>query len=236
MDLSITSDSGFAGYLRKVYMTVAGGLLVSALVTFMLSMSPDLAHAFYHLSPNGKHAIQYSIGGWVALLLPLVLIFVMAYAAAQEWSSMALNAIYGIFCASFGVSMYAATSQYTGASVGAALLVTAGSFTGLSLTGLLVKTPLTGLKSFCTMGLWGLVLVGFADLIFHFSLNQTLMACISIGVFAGLTITDSQDMRDRYSDGGDTPGGVLIGAIGLYLDAINLFLNILQIMGNKNND
>lgn len=236
MDFASTADTGFSGYLRKVYMTVAMGLLISAVVTFLVGTSPDLANAFYHVSANGKHAMQFTIAGWVALLLPLPMVFVMGYGCSQEWNVGVLNGLYGLFCASFGVSMYAVTSRYTGTSVGAALLVTAGSFTGLSITGLMVKAPLTGLKSFCTMGLWGLVLVGLAQLIFHFSLNQTLMALISIVVFAGLTVTDSQDMRDRYSTGGNTPGGVMMGAIGLYLDAMNLFINILELIGVKNDD
>lgn len=229
-------DSGFAVYLRKVYGTVAAGILVSAAMVFLLATSPDLSHMFYHMSANGKHAVQFTMAGWIALFMPLVLMFVLGAAVAAPATPAVLNGLYGIFCASFGVSLYAITSQYTGASVGSALLITAGSFIGLSATGVLIKRPLTGLASFCTMGLWGLVIVGFAQLIFHFTLNQTIVSLISIVIFAGLTVTDSQEMRDRYSTDGNTPSGVLMGAIGLYLDAMNLFINILNIVGVKSDD
>ena len=86
------------------------------------------------------------------------------------------------------------------------------------------------------MGLWGLVIVGFGDLLFHFNFNQTVMAIIAIAVFAGLTVTDSQDIRERYESEGDTQMGVMLGAISLYLDAVNLFIRILQLVGVKNDD
>lgn len=232
--MDITANSGFATYLQKVYGTVAAGLLISAAITFLLSTSPDAAAMFYHT--DAKHVVKFALLGWVALLLPLVLVFVIPIALAAEAPLVVVNGLYGVFCASFGVSLYAATSQYTGSSVGAALLITAGTFTGLSLTGLVIKTPLTGLKSFCTMGLWGLVIVGFGDLLFHFNFNQTVMAIIAIAVFAGLTVTDSQDIRERYESEGDTQMGVMLGAISLYLDAVNLFIRILQLVGVKNDD
>lgn len=234
--MDITATSGFASYLRKVYGMVGGGLVISAIVTFILSTSPDLAQVFYHLSANGSHALKFTAAGWIALLLPFALLILAMFSDIERWSVGAINAYYGIFCASFGVSLYAATSQYTGASVGAALLITAGSFTGLSLTGMMIKTPLTGLKSFCMMGLWGLVLVGLAQMLFHFSLNQTLMSLIGVGVFAGLTVTDTQDMRDRYSEGGNSHASIMMGAMGLYLDAMNMFINILELVGVKKGD
>jgi FtsH-binding integral membrane protein len=62
---------------------------------------------------------------------------------------------------------------------------------------------------------------------------QMVISAIAIIIFLGLTAYDTQQIREMVSDGEAGDGAEIAGALTLYLDFINLFLNLLQLFGGK---
>jgi uncharacterized protein len=63
-----------------------------------------------------------------------------------------------------------------------------------------------------------------------------MISVIGVGLFAGLTAYDTQRIKGMYDGGDDAASAgrkVVMGALSLYLDFINLFMMMLRLMGNR---
>lgn len=228
-----TSSHTLASFVSRVYAMVGGGLVLSAIVSYMISVTPELKSLFYKVTSDGHHVAGMTGFGFIALFLPLVMLLLSGFCNVNRWSAPAVNAYYGVFTASFGVSMYAITSAYTATSVASAFLITAATFGVLAVVGLMTKKPLLGLAAFCSLALVGLVLVMLVSLLFGFHLNQFVINIITVVIFAGLIVVDSQEIKFAYRPEGNSQSDVVYLALSLYLDAMNMFTSILQLTGSK---
>jgi FtsH-binding integral membrane protein len=135
-----------------------------------------------------------------------------------------------------GLSLSYVLLAYTGVSVVRTFLVTAASFGALSLYGYTTKRDLSGMGSFLFMGLIGLILASVVNLFLQSSALHFAVSAIGVLIFAGLTAYDTQDIKRIYY-AGDTrevaEKKAIMGALRLYLDFINMFLFLLQFMGNR---
>jgi FtsH-binding integral membrane protein len=128
---------------------------------------------------------------------------------------------------------------YTTESISSAFFVTAFSFAGLSVFGYTTKRDLGPIGSFCMMGLFGLIGVIILGLFIPSMMGNTMQLTISVAgliIFAGLTAYDTQRIKNlqfQYTTADQSRKGAIYGALVLYLDFINLFLNILRLMGDR---
>jgi FtsH-binding integral membrane protein len=135
-----------------------------------------------------------------------------------------------------GLSLSYIFLAYTGASVARVFFITAGTFAGMSLYGYTTKRDLAGVGSFMMMGLIGIVLAMLVNLFLHSSALQFAISVIGVAVFVGLTAWDTQRIKEMYSAGDAAETGTkkaILGAFQLYLDFINLFVMLLQLLGNR---
>jgi len=155
---------------------------------------------------------------------------------ANRFSKTALQAMFWGFATLMGLSLSTIFLVYTGASIAATFFATAAAFAGLSLFGYTTKKDLSGFGSFLIMGVIGLLV---AMVINMFLQSPGLMYAISfIGVliFAGLTAYDTQRLKQQYFQlrGTDFAGkAIVLGALSLYLDFINMFQFLLAFMGQR---
>ena len=118
-------------------------------------------------------------------------------------------------------------------------LVTAATFGALSLYGYTTRRDLTGMGSFLIMGLFGIIIASLVNIFLASSMLQFVVSVIGVLVFAGLTAWDTQRLKNDYIYGYASAGGdvaeraAITGALSLYLNFINLFTLLLQLLGQR---
>jgi FtsH-binding integral membrane protein len=135
-----------------------------------------------------------------------------------------------------GLSMSTLFLAYTGVSIAQTFFATAAAYLGLSVYGYTTKRDLSGLGTFLIMGVVGLLVAMLINLFLQSGTMQLLISGIGVLLFAGLTAYDTQRIKSLYFQvaGTDMMGKtVIMGALQLYLDFINMFQFLLSFMGSR---
>jgi FtsH-binding integral membrane protein len=219
-------DVGLRQYMLSVYNYMTLGLVVTGLVAFAVSQSPQLIYAI-HGTPLR----------WVVMLAPIGFALLFGFRIQQMKASTA-QVLYWAFAAVMGLSLSFIFLVYTGTSIARVFFIAAGTFAGTSLYGYTTKRDLTGFGSFLFMGLIGIVIASLVNLFLASSALQFAISVIGVLVFTGLTAYDTQRIKEMYAAGDlrdVSTKKAIMGAFQLYLDFINLFVMMLQLFGNRNN-
>src|SRR6185436_12104234 len=121
-------------------------------------------------------------------------------------------------------------------SIAATFFATAGAFAGLSLVGYTTKRNLSGMGTFLTMGVFGLMIAMLIQMFFPMPGLGFAISLLGVAIFAGLTAYDTQRLKETYWQvaGTEMIGKVVVmGALSLYLDFINMFQFLLSFMGDR---
>lgn len=221
-------DEGLRSYFVSVYNHMAGGLVLTALTAWVVANTSLINLMF---SAQGG----MSVLGWLFLLAPLVVVFAFGWVVARGTLAQ-VRGTFIAYSALMGISLAPIFMVYTGASMARVFLITAGMFGGMSLYGYVTKRDLTSVGSFLKMGLWGVIIAMLVNLFLRSSALDFALSIVSVFVFVGLTAYDTQKIREIYmsADSTDVQGRkVVVGALNLYLDFINLFLALLRLMGDR---
>lgn len=216
-------DEGLRAYMLRVYNYMASGLALTGII----------AYAAY------RTGIYASLAGtpliWVIMLAPLGVVFYlsarmhkMSFGSAQTW--------FWVYAGLVGLSLSGIFYVYSGVSITRVFFITAGLFGTMSLYGYTTKKDLTGWGSFLFMGLIGIVLASVVNIFLASSVMHFVISVIGVLVFTGLTAYDTQNIKEIYSahDGAEVAGKKsIMGALRLYLDFLNLFLMLLNLLGNR---
>jgi hypothetical protein len=183
------------------------------------------------------HAIFMTPLKWVVMFAPVVMVFAFG-AVLQRLSAAAAQLYFYVYSALMGLSLSFIFAVYTGASIGSTFLATSAAFAGLSLYGYTTKRDLSGFGSFLMMGLIGLMVAMLINIFLASPAVTFAISAIGVLLFAGLTAFDTQAIKGDYlahAQSGDSEWlgkSAVMGALRLYLDFINLFMFLLQFMGN----
>ena len=156
---------------------------------------------------------------------------------ANRFSTSTLQALFWGFAVLMGMSLSTIFLVYTGASIAATFFATAGAFAGLSLYGYTTKKDLSGWGSFLIMGVVGILIASVINMFIGSSALSYAISFLGVLIFAGLTAYDTQRLKDQYAHVAGTQfagKAIVLGALSLYLDFINMFLFLLRFMGNRN--
>src|SRR5712692_7531345 len=135
-----------------------------------------------------------------------------------------------------GVSLASVFLVFTGESVARVFFITVGTFGAMSLYGYTTRRDLSQWGSFLFMGLIGIIIASLVNMFIASSALQFAISVIGVIVFVGLTAWDTQRIKEMYAAGDGAEIGTkkaILGAFQLYLDFINLFVMLLQLMGNR---
>jgi FtsH-binding integral membrane protein len=172
---------------------------------------------------------------WVIMLAPLAFVMVLSFGINRLQTSTA-RAIYWAFTVVMGLSMSTIFLVYTGQSIATTFFATAAAFAGLSLYGYTTKRDLSAFGTFLIMGVVGLLVAMIINIFVQSTALQMAISFIGVLLFAGLTAYDTQKIKSMYFyvAGSDMVGKtVIMGALTLYLDFINMFTFLLQFMGDR---
>jgi FtsH-binding integral membrane protein len=197
-------------------------VIVSMLVSYFVGTSPELLKFFFT-----------GILKWIVIFAPLVAVFGVAMILARSpGKSTALLCLYG-FAALMGLSFATIFAIFTMGSIVSAFMGAAILFGAMSFYGYFTKQSLDSLGKFMFIGLIAIIIASVVNIFIGSTVMQMVISALAIIIFLGLTAYDTQQIREMVSV--DSSSAVEVtGALTLYLDFINIFLNLLNLFGNKN--
>src|SRR6201999_832007 len=223
-----TVDAGLRAYMLRIYNYMSIGLAITglaALGVYMAAVTTD---------PSGAAA---KIGS--AFLTPFGYAVFVSSAGINRLAPSTAQLLFWAFSALMGISLSSIFLVYTHTSIVRVFFITAASFGALSLYGYTTKRDMTGMGSFLLMGLFGIIIASLVNLFIASSALQFIVSVVGVLVFAGLTAWDTQRLKNDYIYGYASQGGdiaeraAITGALSLYLNFINLFTLLLQLLGQR---
>ena len=223
--VGIGIDVGLRDYMLRVYNYMASGLALTGIVAYVAAYSGFYAR------------IMHSPLLWLVILAPLGLVMVMSF-GAQRMQASTLQMIFWAYSGLMGLSMAMVFVVFTGTSIARVFFITAGTFAAMSLYGYTTRRDLSRFGSFLFMGLIGIIIAAVVNMFIASSALQFAISVIGVIVFTGLTAWDTQQIKEMYyeGDGAEIASKkAVMGALRLYLDFINLFMMLMQLMGTRRN-
>jgi FtsH-binding integral membrane protein len=173
---------------------------------------------------------------WVAMLAPIGIVIYLS-SAFNKLSLQGAQLAFWIYAASIGLSLASIFLVYTGTSIARVFFVSAAMFGAMSLYGYSTKSDLSGFGSFLVMGLIGIIIASLVNLFLKSSMMHFVISIIGLFIFIGLTAYDTQRIKNTYfqvAGTGELASKLAVfGALNLYMDFINIFLFMLQFMGDR---
>jgi len=216
-------------FMNRTYGWMVFGLLLTAIMSIVIASSESAIQFIF--------ANQWLLYG--VLITELVVVFGLS-AAHKRLSATTATLGFLFYSVLNGVTFSVIFLAYQLGSIGQIFLLAAGMFGGLAIYGSVTKRSLSGVGTFMSMGLFGIIILSIVN---FFTKSDSLNFGIGIAaivIFSGLTAYDTQRIRlmaSEYSgsDSDDEKKGAIFGALALYLDFINLFLSLLRIFGRRRN-
>lgn len=222
-------DQGLRNYMLGVYNLMAIGLVITAVAAMAMSWFSFHNAAFAQL-------VYGSPLRFVIMFAPLIAVLFLSF-NIHNLSTSAARTLFIVYAALVGVSLSAIFLFYTATSITQTFFISAASFGALSLYGYTTKRDLRPIGSFLFIGLVGVLIASIVNIFLASSALQFAVSVIGVLVFAGLTAYDTQTIKEMYYEGdaSDTMNRkIIMGALNLYLDFINMFVFLLQFLGNRN--
>ena len=209
--------------LLQVLKLLTQGLAVTMLMAAGIAAVPGLAQAIFT-----------GILGYIVIFIPVILSLFLMF-RMNQLSTAQIKYSFWAFAVSFGVSLSLIFSVFTAASIVQSLLITTVSFGALAGWGYFTKKDLTSMGGFLFAGVIALILIGLFNIWFGSSLLQTILNILAVGIFLGLTAYDMQQIRNQlWANDSDLQDRVIvIGALSLFINYINIFVNLVQLLGNR---
>ena len=207
--------------MGRVYGHMSLAVLVSMIVSYFVGSSPELLQFFFT-----------GVMKWIVIFAPLVAIFAFAF-ASDNFSKQGLQLFLHGFAALMGLSFATIFAIFTMGSIVSAFMGAAILFGVMSVYGYFTKQSLDSMGKFMFVGLIAIIIASIVNIFIGSTVMQMVISALAIIIFLGLTAYDTQKIREAISMGGDTGREEVIGALTLYMDFINLFINLLQLFGVK---
>lgn len=216
-------DIGLREFMLSVFNNMALGLGITGVVSFFVGTSPELLQLFF-AGPQR----------WVVILAPVAMVFFISFkigsmspAVARIW--------FLVYAAVMGLSLSTLFAVYKLGSVATIFFATSAIFGTMSVYGHTTKRDLSQLGSFLIMGVIGILIAAVINLFVQSSVVTTGISILAVLIFTALTAYDVQMLREIYynTSGEDRERAGIMGALALYLDFINIFINLLQLLGER---
>ena len=206
--------------MGRVYGNMSIAVIISMLVSYFVGSSPELLQFFFT-----------GVLKWIVIFAPLVAIFAISFMMEKVDKQGAQLMLYG-FSALMGLSFSMIFAVFTMGSIVSAFMGAAILFAVMSGYGYFTKRSLDSLGKFMFVGLIAIIIASIVNIFIGSSVMQMVISALAIIIFLGLTAYDTQKIREEVSY--ETNGVAEVrGALTLYMDFINLFLNLLNLFGDR---
>ena len=207
--------------MGRVYGHMSLAVLVSMLVSYWVGTTPELLQFFFT-----------GVLKWIVIFAPLAAIFGVSYVlGSNPTKGVAQLCLHG-FAALMGLSFATIFAVFTMGSIVSAFMGAAILFAVMSGYGYFTKRSLDSVGRFMFVGLIAIIIASIVNIFIGSTVMQMVISALAIIIFLGLTAYDTQRIREAVSV--DTSPAVEVsGALTLYMDFINLFINLLQLFGGR---
>jgi FtsH-binding integral membrane protein len=221
-------DQGLRSHMNAIYTKMTAGVLVTAIVAYLVGSSPTLLQLFL----GGPQA-------YVVMFAPLAIIWFgfrpekMA-ASKLRIAFFALATLYGISFAS--IAVMATADPVFAIAVAKSFFIATAMFAGLSGYGYTTKRDLTPIRTFATMGIVGLIAASVMNIFFQSDMMSNVIAGVGILLFSGITVWQTQEMKEMYNPSMSKELSERMGwaaALNLYISFIAMFQYILHFMQQR---
>jgi len=211
-------NQGLRSYFNDVFSRMTTALMISAMFAY-IGMKVPMLYAGGALT-------------WMIILSPLAFVLIMSF-GSERFSDRGLLMMLMGFGAAQGLSMGALLYIYTAHSVITAFLMAAIVFSTFAIIGYTTKRDLSAMGTFLFVGLIGIIIASIVNIWLNLTALAFVVNVLAVLIFTGLTAYDMQKLKHIYLDGGDSSRVRTFGALSLYLDFINIFVSLLQLLGNR---
>ena len=220
--LNYRSAEDINSAMGRVYAHMSMAVLVSMLVSYWVGTTPELLQFFFT-----------GVLKWIVIFAPLAAVFAVSHVLGNNpTKSVAQLCLHG-FAALMGLSFAMIFAVFTMGSIVSAFMGAAILFAVMSGYGYFTKRSLESMGQFMFIGLIAIVIASIVNIFIGSSVMATVISALAIIIFLGLTAYDTQRIREMISV--DTSDAVEIsGALSMYMNFINLFINLLQLFGVRN--
>ena len=207
--------------MGRVYGHMSLAVLVSMLISYWIGTTPELLQFFFT-----------GVLKWIVIFAPLAAIFGVSYVLANNpTKSTAQLCLHG-FAALMGLSFSMIFAVFTMGSIVSAFMGAAILFGVMSGYGYFTRRSLDSVGRFMFVGLIAIIIASIVNIFIGSTVMQMVISALAIIIFLGLTAYDTQKIREELSVETSDSAEVR-GALTLYMDFINLFLNLLQLFGGR---
>lgn len=222
-------SSAYATLMRKVYLWMALALMLTGFTAYGVASSPAILMAIY----------TNSILLWGLVIAEFALVIGVS-AAINRISLTTATLMFALYSVINGALLSSIFVIYTATSIASVFFVTAGTFAVMAVYGYVTKRDLTKLGNLLFMALLGIIIASVVNMFVKSSGFDLIISYVGVLIFVGLTAYDSQKIKEMMFAAPDASESsqklAVLGALDLYLDFINLFIYLLRIFGNRNND
>lgn len=213
-------------FFQKVYAWMFVGLIISGVTAYIVAVNPSVYETILFNKP-----IFYS------LLIGTVIMVLGLVALIRKISAGLATFLFLLYCFTTGLTLSVIFLVFTIESIGMVFFITAGMFGIMSIYGYVTKRDLTEIGQVLIMGLFGIVIASVVNLFYSNPAIDYAVSIIGVIVFTGLTAYDTQKIKKTNIIGNKgTPEDFkesIMGALTLYLDFVNLFLDLLHLFGKR---
>jgi FtsH-binding integral membrane protein len=222
-ELAGTSNPAIVRFFNSVYAWMCVGLATTALVAWWASANIASLASFG--------------AGWIVLFIAQIALVMVITRAVNKINTTAATVLFLVYAALNGLTLSVIFLIYAKAALASAFVITAGTFGAMSVYGFVTKRDLSFMGRIMIMGLIGLVIASIVSIFWHNSMLQVAINYIGVIVFVGLTAYDTQKLKVMAQQTQDNPALAarlsVVGSLVLYLDFLNLFLFILELMNDR---
>jgi len=215
------SASEINSAMGRVYGHMSLAVIVSMLVSYFVGTTPELLQFFFT-----------GVLKWIVIFAPLVAIFGISMVLANNPSKSTAQLCLHGFAALMGLSFAMIFAVFTMGSIVSAFMGAAILFAVMSGYGYFTKQSLDSIGKFMFVGLIAICIASIVNIFIGSTVMQMVISALAIIIFLGLTAYDTQKLREELSVETSDVAEVR-GALTLYMDFINLFLNLLQLFGDR---
>ena len=207
--------------MGRVYGHMSLAVVVSMLISYWVGTTPELLQFFFT-----------GVLKWIVIFAPLAAIFGVSYVLANQPTKTTAQLCLHGFAALMGLSFATIFAVFAMGSIVSAFMGAAILFAVMSGYGYFTKRSLDSLGRFMFVGLIAIVIASIVNIFIGSTIMQMVISALAIIIFLGLTAYDTQKIREEISVQTSNTAEVR-GALTLYMDFINLFLNLLQLFGGR---
>lgn len=215
------SAAGINEAMGRVYGHMSIAVVTSMLVSYFVGTTPELLQFFFT-----------GVMKWIVIFAPLVAILGLTF-ASEKLNKSGLQIFLHGFAALMGLSFATIFAVFTMGSIFTAFMGAAVLFGTMSAYGYFTKKDLSSMGQMMFVGLIAIVIASIINIFIGSTVMQMVISALAIIIFLGLTAYDTQQIREMVTVDGETGREEVLGALTLYMNFINLFLNLLQLFGDR---